>query len=122
MGQMMVIRTENDITPSVARSLREKTGLTQKQFWESVGSNQPSGHWYERGKRRGIPRPIRILIFQRYVAGIDLDYSSPEEASAAISIGRSIAAKVEARRAKEEADKARRRAQELEKKAKSVAS
>lgn len=116
---MMDITTEKDITPDVARKLREKAGLTQKAFWEAVGSTQSSGHWFETGKRQGIPRPIRILIFQRYVAGIDLDYSTEEEAQTSIAIGREVAARIQAKRAEDEAREAQRRAQELKRKARS---
>lgn len=121
MDQMMQITSEKDITPEAAKSLREKAGMTQKEFWENVGSNQSSGHWFENGKRKSIPRPLRILLFLRYVAGIALNVSDPQDASIAVALGRELTAKYEAVRAKREAALARLRAQEAEKKAKSLA-
>lgn len=128
MGQMMDIQTERQITPEVAKQLRERSGLTQRKFWESVGSNQTSGHWFETGKRKGIPKALRILIFQRYVAKIELDFNTPQAAQAAIAVGREISAKLEAhqaeiaaKQAEAEAKEAQRRARELAKKAREVA-
>jgi hypothetical protein len=45
----MSIKTEAGITPVVSRKLRTDAKLTQREFWESVGSNQASGHWFEVG-------------------------------------------------------------------------
>jgi transcriptional regulator with XRE-family HTH domain len=67
----MNVQTEADIDGSVAKQLREQAGLTQAAFWNSVGLTQAGGCRYERGNK--IPRPIRILLFTIYVAGIRLD-------------------------------------------------
>lgn len=120
MGSMD-IRTESDITPDVAKQIRSQSGLTQKQFWESVGSNQGSGHWFEAGKRRGIPKPIRILIFLKYVANVDIDVTTPESAQVAVKIGREVAARIEAQRAEDEAKQAQQRAREMAEKVRQVA-
>lgn len=117
----MDITTENDITPEAAKQLRMASGLTQRAFWTSVGSNQASGHWFEVGKRKSIPRPIRTLIFLRYVAKIDLDVSTPEGASAMVRAGLELSAKLEAERAKAAAEEAARIAREAAKKVKKIA-
>lgn len=117
----MDITTENDITPEVAKQLRLDSSMTQRAFWSSVGSNQASGHWFEVGKRKCIPRPIRTLIFLRYVAKIDFDVSAPTSAAAMLRIGREISAKLEAERAEAEAKEATRKAKEAARKARAVA-
>jgi transcriptional regulator with XRE-family HTH domain len=99
----MDIKTEQDITPEAARSLRKQFGLTQAEFWSSVGSSQGSGQWFENGKRNGVPKPIRCLIFIRYVAMLDFDVSQPEQADALVRITREITARKEALRLKREA-------------------
>ena len=114
----MDIKTEQDITPEAAFALRKETGLTQRQFWESVGSNQASGHWFEGGKRNSIPKPIRMLVFLRYVAKLDFDVSQPEQADAIVRIGREIAARKEAARLAEEAKEADQRARKATQQAK----
>lgn len=116
-----MIQTEQDITPEVAKTLRVASELTQREFWGSVGSNQASGHWFEVGKRKNIPRPIRTLIFLRYVARIDLDVSTPGGAAAMIRIGREISAKLEADRTAALAEKAALKAKEAAKAARRVA-
>lgn len=113
----MDIKTEQDITPEAARYLRKRAGLTQLEFWESVGSTQGSGQFFETGKRKGIPRPMRMLIFLRYVAQIDLDLSDPKEADALVKMGRAMHAKKQAFRAKLAARQAEQEAKELAAKA-----
>ncbi|MBU9386595.1 hypothetical protein [Burkholderia multivorans] len=110
----MNITTECDITPSVAAALRKSLGLTQREFWGAVGSSQESGHWFETGRRKGIPKPIRILIFLRYIAKVDFDVSTPDSAAVAVRAGMALAAQ----RAKDEAEEAARRAKDLARKAK----
>lgn len=117
----MDIRTEKDITAEVAKSIRLQSGLSQREFWESVGSNQASGHWFESNKRKGVPRPIRILIFLRYVAKIAVDVSQEESASWAVKAGREFHARVEALRAEAQAQEAQERAIELARKVKEAA-
>jgi hypothetical protein len=116
-----MIKTEQDITPQAAKELRIASALTQRAFWASVGSNQASGHWFEVGKRKSIPRPIRTLIFLRYVAKIDLDVSTPEGAAAMLRIGLEISAKLEAERAQAAATEANRKAKEASQRARRVA-
>lgn len=117
----MEINIEKDITPEVAKALRLASGLTQRAFWVSVGSNQASGHWFEVGKRKSIPKPIRMLIFLRYVAKIALDISTPDGAAAMIRAGHELSVKLEAERAKAAAEEANRIAREAAKKVKKIA-
>lgn len=116
-NEIMDIKTEQDITPEAARHLRKRAGLTQLEFWESVGSTQGSGQFFETGKRKGIPKPMRILIFLRYVAQIDLNVSDPREADAVVKLGRAMHAKKEAFRAKLAAQQAEQEAKALAAKA-----
>lgn len=74
----MNIKTEKDITGAAAKALREQAGETQTAFWRSVGLTQSGGSRYEGGQT--IPKPVRMLIFIRYVAGLKMDLSSPEGA------------------------------------------
>lgn len=117
----MRIETEQQITPEVALKLREQSGLTQRKFWESVGSTQASGHWFEHGKRLGIPKPLRILIFLRYIIGLELDFDTPESAQLAVAAGREVAAKIAAQRADTTAKEAAQRAKALAREAKNLA-
>lgn len=66
--------TENDITPKGIRELRERSGLTQTQFWRSLGCSQPAGSKYEAGA--AMPSQTRTLLFVRYVVGLHLDAST----------------------------------------------
>jgi len=72
--QSMIVTTEKEITGEVARALREQSGLTQKAFWTAMGITQSGGSRYE--QVQFIPRPVRILIYTMYVAGIRVDASS----------------------------------------------
>jgi transcriptional regulator with XRE-family HTH domain len=116
----MKIKTEADITPKSVRALREQMKMTQKEFWESVGSSQASGHWFECGKRKGISRPLRYLIFLMYVAKLNFDLTNPDEADAAIRMGNELAAKREALRLEREAAAATARAKQASEAAKHI--
>ncbi len=71
----MNIFSEDEISGDVARALRSKAGLTGTEFWGAVGVNQSSGHRYENGtiKRDRMPRPVRILIFLKYVVALPIN-------------------------------------------------
>lgn len=68
--------TENQITGTVARALRDQIGLTQTAFWSAVGVKQSVGCRYE--SDMPIPHPVRILIVARYVSGVQIDTGTPE--------------------------------------------
>ncbi len=72
----MNITSEKDINGHAAKALREKAGMTQKAFWNSLGLTQSGGSRYEQG--HPIPRPVRILIFTMYVSGLKVDASTKE--------------------------------------------
>lgn len=79
----MAINNEDEITGDVARALREAAGLPQNRFWGAIGVNQTSGHRYETGniKRDRIPRPVRILLYIKYVIGLPIDCNNPNWAT-----------------------------------------
>lgn len=116
----MNIKTEQEITPEVALELRTKSGLSQREFWEGVGSNQSSGHWFESNKRKAIPKPIRTLIFLKHVAQMPVSVSDEENATSVRKYGMEVAAKIEAERLKEAAAEAERKAKEAQQKVKKL--
>lgn len=73
----MRITSEKDIDSEVAKRLRAELKLTQPQFWERVGVKQSRSSHLESG-RNVISKPLRILLFVNYVAGINLDATSPD--------------------------------------------
>ena len=52
------------------RTLRQRLGLNQQQFWSAVGVTQSGGSRYESG--RGMPRAVSELLRLVHVEGIDL--------------------------------------------------
>lgn len=72
----MEIRTEEDINAASAIWLRERAKEPQHTFWPRVGVKQATGCRYEGGFSK-IPKPVRRLLFATYVAGVDLDASTP---------------------------------------------
>ena len=52
------------VTGKQARVMREKTGVNQAGFWNSVGVTQSGGSRYESG--RTISTPVRLLLALRY--------------------------------------------------------
>lgn len=114
------IKSEKDITPEVLRQLRADSGLLQSEFWESVGSSQANGTLFENGKRKRIPRPVRMLVFLKFVCGMPVG-ATDEEADSALKHGREVAAKIEAERLAKDAENAARMAKEAAQKAKQLA-
>jgi transcriptional regulator with XRE-family HTH domain len=74
----MDIKTESDVDGAAAKRLREQMGLSQKAFWAPMGITQSGGCRYENG--HPMPKPIRILVFVNYVAGLRLDAGTPDGA------------------------------------------
>lgn len=85
----MDIKTEQDIDGAAARYLRERTGLTQKAFWNQIGITQSGGCRYENGAN--IPKAERILVFLIHVAGLKIDATSEEGAAAMVRLGKLMA-------------------------------
>lgn len=81
----MEINTEADINGTAAKALREGRGESQDVFWGRVGISQSGGWRYEKGTP--IPKYVRILLFAVYVAGIDIDASTPEGADELKTLG-----------------------------------
>lgn len=75
----MKILTEADIGSDAALALREQVKESQATFWARVGVTQATGCRYERGAP--IPKPVRMLLYAVYMAGITVDSSTPESAS-----------------------------------------
>ena len=46
------------------RAMREKTGLTQTQFWAPLGVTQSAGSRYETG--RSVPKAVATLVTLAY--------------------------------------------------------
>lgn len=72
----MHITSEQEIDSKSAKILRAEFGLTQSEFWGRVGVQQSQGSYLE--SNLTISKPLRILLFVNYVAGINLDVSTPE--------------------------------------------
>jgi hypothetical protein len=79
--ERMEITTESDINGEAARWLRGRAELPQHAFWASVGVKQPTGANYELGNT-DIPQSVRILVFIKYAAGIEVDASTVDGAKA----------------------------------------
>lgn len=75
----MEILTESDITSDVALRLRENAKESQITFWARVGVTQSTGCRYESGAP--IPKPVRMLMYAVYVAGMMIDSTTAESAS-----------------------------------------
>lgn len=82
----MDVKTETEITGAIAKTLREQAGLTQKAFWEPLGITQSAGCRYEAG--HPVPKPIRILVFVNYVAGLHIDASTAEGTAQLLRLAR----------------------------------
>ena len=52
------------------RSLRQRLGLNQQQFWSAVGVTQSGGSRYESG--RDMPHAVSELLRLVHIEGIDL--------------------------------------------------
>ncbi len=77
--------TEKDITGVVARTLREKAGLTQTAFWEPLGVKQSVGCRYE--SDIAIPQAVRILLVAHYVSGVKIDAATHDGVAELAQLG-----------------------------------
>lgn len=66
----MNIQNDEEITGAVAKQIREAAGLSQEKFWQPLGVHQSSGCHYE-ADDKPVPKPVRILLYLRYVRGIE---------------------------------------------------
>lgn len=67
--------TESEMTGAKALELRKNEGMTQAEFWASVGVAQSVGCRYEKDAGK-LPRPVRMLLVARYVCGLEIDTDS----------------------------------------------
>lgn len=85
----MAIKNEQDITGDVAVGMRLAAKLSQAKFWAPFGLPQSSGSRYEsNGQHECIPRAVRILMFLRYVIGIEIDATTDEGIAALRELAR----------------------------------
>lgn len=82
----MEIRTEADLKAGAIRWLRDQAKEPQPVFWARVGITQSTGCRYERGMM-SPPKPVRLLLYAVYVAGLDLDSSTIEGAEKVARLG-----------------------------------
>ena len=82
----MKIRTDSDISGPIAKGMRLKLGLSQPDFWGAVRVKQSIASKYESGLR--LPDPIKLLLFIRYVAGVNLDPGTPAGAASLRRLGK----------------------------------
>ena len=83
----MDILTEDQITGPVARKMRQDMGLTQKAFWNPVGVQQSVACRYELDAGADIPQAVRILIVARYISGLRIAASTPNEVASLSKLG-----------------------------------
>lgn len=83
----MDIITEDQITGPVARKMRQHIGLTQKAFWNPVGVQQSVACRYELDAGADIPQAVRILIVARYISGLRIAASTPNEVAHLSKLG-----------------------------------
>lgn len=75
----MRVRTDKEVNGITARYLREKAGMSQRDFWDTLGASQTAGSHYEQGKRP-IPQSLKTLLFIKYEAGLKFDTGTVEGA------------------------------------------
>lgn len=78
--------TEDQITGPVARDMRLKLGMTQKDFWAPVGVTQSVACRYETSDV-AVPRPVRILLVAHYISGVKIDVSTKESVADLARLG-----------------------------------
>lgn len=78
-GELDRPQTEDQITGTIAKVLRKSLKHSQWRFWNAVGVTQSGGCRYEQ-EEMSIPQPVRILIFARYIAGLEIDASTTQGA------------------------------------------
>lgn len=61
-----------DLTGPTLRKIRKERGLSQHSFWSEIGVSKQVGSNMER-EYSGIPQPVRMLAYLRYVLNLPLD-------------------------------------------------
>lgn len=75
---MNEVKTEKDIDGAAARAKRLELKIKQKPFWAAVGVGQTGGSKFETERSNRLTKPVRILLFARYFAGLEIDATTPE--------------------------------------------
>lgn len=73
----MKITSPDEVTGTLAKSLRIEAGLTQREFWRQFDASKCRASYYENGKQE-INMPIRHLIYLKYGCGIPVFASHSE--------------------------------------------
>ena len=71
------VKNEADIDGNFARQLRLSLKLSQGKFWSAIGVSQSAGCRFENERNDSMSEPIRILLFMRYVIGLEIDAFTP---------------------------------------------
>lgn len=82
----MEIKTANDLDKDAVKRIRKQLGLTQPEFWVPLGVTQSAGCKYETG--HPMPKPILILVFLNYVAGLRTDAFTREGVASLMRLSR----------------------------------
>lgn len=83
---MEEVKTEQDINGAVARAMRTSLKLSQPKFWGPVGVTQSHGSLFETARSQRLTKPIRILLFARYFAKLDIDASTEQGAAGLVRL------------------------------------
>lgn len=82
----MDVKTEKDITGAIAKESRAALNLSQSAYWGAVGVKQSHGSLFETARSQRLTKPIRILLFVRYFAKLDIDASTEEGAAGLVRL------------------------------------
>ena len=66
------VKTEADVTGPRVRAIRKRLGLSLPEFWGPLGVQSTTGGRLETENVKPS-KPVRIAVFTRYVAGLELD-------------------------------------------------
>lgn len=75
---MSEVKSEQDVDGNAARDKRLELKMKQKPFWAAVGVGQSGGSKFETERCQRLTKPVRILLFARYFAGLKIDATTPE--------------------------------------------
>lgn|SRR5690554_1258148 len=65
----MKITSPEQITGPLAKGLREKAGMTQRDFWGQFGASKCRASYYENEKWEINPQ-VKQLVYLKYICGI----------------------------------------------------
>lgn len=80
--------TENEITGKEAKAIRERLGMTQRQFWKPLRVAQSVASRYESNLNGvEIPASVKTLLIATHVAGMTIDATSKEGVAELMRMG-----------------------------------